>query len=56
MRSGRTLHVKPESVSLIRDSLAVVSGTIKDVNRSLSKDFVMEDCDVEVVKHISLQG
>lgn len=34
--SEYALYVKPHNVNLIRDSLAVVSGTTKDVNRSLT--------------------
>lgn len=36
-KSGATVQVKPQSVSLTRDSFAVVSGRIKDTYRSLSR-------------------
>src|SRR6266436_8733473 len=42
-RSGYTSHVKPHSVSLTRVSFAVVSGTTKEMNRSLIIDLGIVD-------------
>lgn len=42
LMSEYALYVKPHNVNLIRDSLAVVSGTTKDVNRSLTSGLGLE--------------
>jgi hypothetical protein len=42
LMSGDRLHVKPHRETLILDSLAVVSGTTREVNESFSKGFAAD--------------
>jgi len=42
LNPGVMLIVNPHNVSFTRDSLTVVSGTIKEVSRSFSRDFGLD--------------